>query len=199
MFFLHIALTCQLPVECRWRLKTLSLLGMFYRNTGHITTYMELHFHTTTVNFKVIYLRGWSNQLSRFLKLCLSGDLLDRVEQPIGPVPSLLGHPLPRVSSYSPFPRFLSDQHFRKGFNFFFHLPVTMNDVLVKQGEGRPPTIWLHWSAGWTHQGFHNIPYHNPRRAPHSPSPLPCFSNHQQLSSCYTKAGRPCLCGVWRH
>ena len=65
MFFLHIALTCQLPVECRWCLKTLSLLGMFYRNTGHITTYMELHFHTTTVNFKVIYLRGWSNQLDQ--------------------------------------------------------------------------------------------------------------------------------------
>ena len=33
------------------------------------------------------------------------GDLLDRVEQPIGP-PALLGHHLPRVSSYSPFPRY---------------------------------------------------------------------------------------------
>ena len=46
-----------------------------------------------------------------------SGDLLERVEQPIGPVPSLLGHPLPRVSSYSPFPRYrlnLSDHNFRE-------------------------------------------------------------------------------------
>ena len=34
-----------------------------------------------------------------------SGELLDRGEQPIGPVPAILGHPLPRVSSYSPFPR----------------------------------------------------------------------------------------------
>ena len=47
----------------------------------------------------------------------ISGDLLDRVDQPIGPVPSLLGHPLPRVSSYSPFPRYrlnLSDHNFRE-------------------------------------------------------------------------------------
>ena len=34
-----------------------------------------------------------------------SGELLDRGDQPIGPVPAILGHPLPRVSSYSPFPR----------------------------------------------------------------------------------------------
>ena len=46
------------------------------------------------------------NEWMKFTLIFLPpGDLLDRVEQPIGP-PALLGHHLPRVSSYSPFPRY---------------------------------------------------------------------------------------------
>ena len=45
-------------------------------------------------------------ELIKFTTIFLPpGDLLDRVEQPLGP-PALLGHHLPRVSSYSPFPRY---------------------------------------------------------------------------------------------
>ena len=76
---------------------------------------------------------------------------------------------------------------------FSYHTLITLSRTMY-----HIPYV-IHWTAGWTHQGFHIIPNHIPRRVPHPPSPLPCFSNHQQLSSGYTKAGRPCLCGVWRH